>query len=150
MEAVTKNQITLRLKRTFAASRERVFNAWTDPSELQQWFHSGDGWITPVSEVDFTVGGKYRLGMQDPKQSTIYVATGIYKEIDAPAKIVYTWSWEGSDDHETLVTVHFRERGESTEVELIHERFRTNEERDQHEQGWNGCLAQCQKFLALK
>ncbi len=54
---------TLRLTRTFAAPREKVFRAWTDPEELKKWF-GPVGYATPMAEVDLRVGGKYQLGMR--------------------------------------------------------------------------------------
>jgi len=141
MSTVTASETTLHLKRTFAASRDLVFKAWTDPDELQKWFHVASTWKTPIAEVDLRVGGKYRLGMQNPEEKDPTIVSGIYKEIEEPEKLVYTWAWEGADSFETLVTVKFHDRDGSTEVELIHERFRNVEERDLHEQGWKGCLS---------
>jgi uncharacterized protein YndB with AHSA1/START domain len=44
------------------------------------------------------------------------------------------------DVGETLVTVEFRDRGQSTEVILTHELFPNAEARDEHTKGWSGCL----------
>ena len=41
---------------------------------------------------------------------------------------------------ETLVTVLFKEAGDKTEVVLTHEFFADAHMRDEHNQGWNGCL----------
>ena len=43
-------QTTLRLTRAFAAPRERVFRAWTDPEELKRWFHP-PGYETPSAFI---------------------------------------------------------------------------------------------------
>ncbi len=141
-------EITLKLKRTFAAPREKVFRAWTDPNELKKWWRVQDDWAIPIAEVDLRIGGKYRLGMQSPDGTTPYVVGGIYREVKFPEKLVYTWKWEGSEEAETLVTVVFRELGgDSTQVELTHERFATKEARDKHNEGWKGCLAQLEKLF---
>jgi len=86
-------------------------------------------------------------GCSRPMAIQPYVAYGTYREILPPEKLVYTWSWEGQDPMETLVTVEFREVGDSTEVELTHERFPNAEERDKHNEGWVGCLDQLSKLL---
>ena len=52
----TVTPVTLRLRRTFAAPRERVFRAWTVPEEMKQWKAPGD-MTTPVAEVDLRPGG---------------------------------------------------------------------------------------------
>ncbi len=56
----------LRLNRTFAAPREKVFQAWTQPEHLRNWWGMGAGYTAPIVEIDLRVGGRYRLGMQPP------------------------------------------------------------------------------------
>lgn len=141
---------TLNLKRTFAAPRERVFQAWTDPAELRKWFHVGEDWSTPICEVDLRENGTYRIGMQPPDGETPSVVTGRFREVNVPEKLVYTWSWEGDEPHETLVTVIFRDLGDKTEIELTHERFPSATERDKHAEGWEGCLQQLNNLLSPK
>ena len=144
---MTNSETSLNLKRVFAAPRQKVFNAWTDPNALKEWFHAGDDWTTPVHEVDLRVGGRYRIGMQSPDADAPYVIQGVYKEVQPPERLVYTWSWEGEDPFETLVTVVFKDLGDSTEVQLTHEQFPNQAERDKHNEGWCGCLEQLEKFI---
>jgi uncharacterized protein YndB with AHSA1/START domain len=49
-----------------------------------------------------------------------HTAFGVYREIDRPHRLVYTWDWEEDDYRvgETLVTVEFKNLGEATEVVL--------------------------------
>ena len=138
--------VTLRLARTFAASRDRVFRAWTEPAALKRWFAPGD-LTTPVAEVDLRVGGQYRVHMQAP-DGTMHQLRGTYRQIDPPRKLVFTWSWEThAGATETLVTVEFFDRGGSTEVVLTHERLPSADERDRHEHGWDGCLTKLAREL---
>lgn len=139
--ASLSTETTLILKRTIAASRVRVFEAWTDPEVLKQWFLASDAYVSPFADVDLRIGGKYRMVMKHVAKGTEHVATGIYKEIQPPSRLVFTWSWEGEQlNGETIVTIELRDLGASTEVMLKHEYFRTKEIRDQHEMGWIGCL----------
>ncbi len=133
-------ETVLVLTRTFTAPREEVFRAWTDPEALKKWWAAGPGFTTPIAEVDLRVGGRYRLGMKAPDQELPYVVGGTYRAIHRPARLVYTWVWEGTDGPETLVTVEFRDRGSVTEVVLTHEPFADAADRDRHSAGWNGCL----------
>lgn len=138
--------VTLRLSRILPGTREKVFRAWTTAADLKRWFAPGD-MTTPLAEVDLKVGGRYRIQMQAPDGS-VHQATGVYRVVDPPQRLVYTWVWDaGPDQRETLVTVEFLERGPArTEVVLTHERFANTEARDRHEKGWTGCL---DKFVAL-
>jgi uncharacterized protein YndB with AHSA1/START domain len=140
-------ETTLKLRRIFKAPREKVFRAWTDPEELKKWW-GPEGYTTPSAEVDLRVGGKFRLGMRKLPDGEIFYLSGIYREVRPPELLVYTWRWEAQPEHgETLVTVEFRQVGDSTEVVLTHERFPTEKARDEHNRGWTGCLDRLEKLL---
>jgi uncharacterized protein YndB with AHSA1/START domain len=136
---------TLRLERGFDAPREAVFDAWTSPEVLRQWWAAGTGWSTPVAEVDLRVGGRYRLSMQDPEATAPYTVVGEYVEVRRPERLSYTWSWEGdpverAGSRDTLVVVEFHEDGGGTKVVLTHSGFAGPEVVAQHEHGWHACL----------
>lgn len=142
-----KSQSTLQIKRTFAAPRERVFRAWTDPEELKKWW-GPPGYATPSAEVDLRVGGKYRFGMRKLPDGEMFYLSGTYREVRPPEKLVYTWRWEAKPEYgETLVTVEFHDRGGSTEVVLTHELFPDEKARGEHERGWGGCLDKLAKIF---
>lgn len=72
------------------------------------------------------------------------VVFGVYREVAAPRRLVYTWDVEGADDWvgETLVTVEFLREGESTRVVITHEGFPTARDTEGPRGGWTGCLDQ--------
>jgi uncharacterized protein YndB with AHSA1/START domain len=129
-------ETTVQVRRTFATSREKVFQAWTEPEKLKKWWAPA-GYSTPSAEIDLRVGGKYRVGMQLPGEAAFYVS-GAYREVKPPEKLVFTWRWEKPemDFGESLVTIEFHEWGNSTEVILTHEQL-PNEAREQYSQGWS-------------
>lgn len=140
-------QTTLRLARTFAAPRQKVFRAWTDPEELKKWW-GPPGYDTPSAEVDLRSGGKYRVGMRKLPDGPVFYLTGTYREVQPPERLVYTWRWEAEPEYgETLVTVEFHERGGSTEMLLTHELFPSEKMRDDHEQGWSRSFDKLEKIL---
>jgi len=128
------------LKRSLEAPREEVFQAWTDPDEIKKWFAPGPAFV-PEASVELRVGGRYRIAMRDETNNSSHVATGVYREIKPPERLVFTWSWEGDPQSgEMLVTVELREQGKGTELVLTHELFTTVESKQRHEEGWIGCL----------
>jgi len=146
--APLSTETTLILKRTVAAPRLKVFEAWTNPVLLKQWFLASDEYVSPFAEVDLRIGGKYRMAMKHVAKGIEHVATGIFKEIQPPSRLVFTWSWEGEQSNgDTLVTIELRDLGTSTEVVLKHEYFGTKEIRDQHEMGWIGCFEKLSALL---
>ncbi len=142
----------LRLTRRFAAPRERVFDAWTDPELLRTWWAALQGWETSVAEVDLRPRGRYRLSMRDPGSDAEYTVAGEYVEVRRPERLVYTWTWEGgaeimSGSEDTLVEVVFVPDGDGTEVVLTHSRFADDRIRDLHGEGWGGCLDNLARVL---
>jgi uncharacterized protein YndB with AHSA1/START domain len=134
----------LRITRTFPASRERVFAAFTDPQLLKQWWGPA-GFSLPQASVDLRVGGRYRFGMQPPQGDLMFLV-GTFREIKRPERLVYTWAWEGAPV-ETVVTIDFREAEGDTEVVITQEPFRSDEERQQHVFGWEGGLDRLTEIL---
>jgi uncharacterized protein YndB with AHSA1/START domain len=138
--------VTLRLRRSFPAPPERVFRAWTTPAEMKQWKAPGD-MTTPVAEVDLRPGGKYGIHMRAPDGAEHHLV-GVYRVVEPPRKLVYTWRWENEPDApETLVTVEFLARGNATDLVLTHELFPTDEARAKHEHGWTGCFVKLARVV---
>jgi uncharacterized protein YndB with AHSA1/START domain len=141
-----QSESTLEVRRTIAAPRERVFNAWTRAEELRRWFAPGP-LTTAVADVDLRVGGRYRVTMRGP-DGVEHTVTGVYQVIDPPQRLVYTWRWEGKPSAgESTVTVEFHDRGDSTEIVLRHEGLPNEKEIAEHSHGWNGCLEKLEKAL---
>lgn len=150
MSESTETNTSITIRRTINAPRQRVFDAWTQPEQLMNWWRVSPAMHTVIAEVDLKVGGKYRLGMRDPEQAGPFTVGGEFVEITRPERLVYTWSWEtpGMYEGETLVTVEFIEKGEATELVLTHERFANAEVASKHNEGWCGCLAHFVNLVA--
>lgn len=143
------SETALRLSRTYPAPREKVFRAWTDPKALESWFAPDREFVTKVPILELRPGGRYRVEMT--KGGATHVAVGRYQEIRPPEKLVFTWKWEtdperGTED--TIVTVEFLDRGQSTEVVLNHEKFPNAAARDDHGKGWTGCLEMLASYIS--
>jgi uncharacterized protein YndB with AHSA1/START domain len=138
----------LELSHRFNARRERVFEAWTDPDVLREWWSVGGG-STPLAEVDLRAGGRYRLSMQ-METGEVHTVVGEYREVNPPERLVYTWRWEEGPEpvqggNETLVTVEFLDDGDGTLVKLRHTGFPSDEIMRMHEHGWNAVLGNLER-----
>jgi uncharacterized protein YndB with AHSA1/START domain len=145
-QAAVASPSSLVISRIYPASVERVFKAWTDANQLGQWFAPTDDYTTKAN-VDLRVGHEYRIAITH-KGGNVHTILGTYRVIQPPNKLVYTWRWEGGPASDTLVTVDFTPRGESTEVTITHEQFTNVEDRDKHAEGWNGCLSRLPRLFA--
>src|SRR5574339_118311 len=101
----------LKLVRRFPAKPDRVFRACADPKRLVRWW-GPKGITIPVCEMDVRPGGRWLTVMRAPDGSDMTVS-GVYREIAAPSRLVFTWAWhEGAKrGHETIVTVALKPHG---------------------------------------
>ena len=128
------NNTTLVLRRTFTASRQRVFRAWITPRALEHWFRPR-GMSVTVSSLEARVGGSFRFDLEDGSS-----IVGTYLHIVPPEKLVFTWSGGATQGRETVVTLDFHDQGPVTEVVLTHEQLSTPELRALVEGGWPSLL----------
>jgi uncharacterized protein YndB with AHSA1/START domain len=129
---------TLTLERTFAASAERVFDAFTSEEVMRRWFHAGRDWETPEASVDLRVGGEMRVVMRNPHEDVRYGGGGRYTLVERPRRLAFTWVWD--DDHpdvETKVEIEFSEENGETTVHFTHRNLWSEEAAADHEDGWN-------------
>jgi uncharacterized protein YndB with AHSA1/START domain len=137
----------LRIERTFAASAEDVFDAWTSPEVMRRWLHCAPDWDTPQAEVDLRVGGTVRVVMRKPDGTEVH-AQGEYTLIDRPHRLVMTWTFDDDPANEQLIELSFSESEGSTTVLMVNSDISTDERRDAQDAGWRGCLDQLERALS--
>jgi uncharacterized protein YndB with AHSA1/START domain len=137
----------VRIERTFAASAEDVFDAWTSPEVMRRWFHCAPDWGTPEAEVDLRVGGKVRVVMRRP-DGTDAAARGEYTLIDRPHRLVMTWTFDDEPSNEQLIELFFSESEGSTTVLMVNSGISTDKRHDAQDEGWRGCFDQLERALA--
>jgi uncharacterized protein YndB with AHSA1/START domain len=128
--SASHNNTTLVLRRTFTASRQRVFRAWITPRALEHWLRPRGKSVT-VSQLDARVGGSFRFEVEDGGS-----IVGTYLHIVPPEQLVFTWSGGARQDRGTIVTLDFLDQGPVTEVVLTHEGLSTEAMRALVEGGW--------------
>ncbi|WP_343071910.1 SRPBCC domain-containing protein [Brevibacterium renqingii] len=96
--------------RDFAAPRERIWQAWTDPDVMARWFHP-EGLQTPRESVsvDLRVGGTYAYTMRIEETGQEFPTAGRYLRIDPPVRLDFTWGVPGSIDEAPRVSVELEE-----------------------------------------
>ena len=74
---------------------------------------------------------------------------GVYREIAAPERLVFTFAWEeeGERGMETVVTITFAEENAKTRMTLRQTPFQSVAERDGHVYGWSSALDRLDEFL---
>lgn len=133
------------LTRYFPTQIERLWDAFTKKEDLLKW-HSPQGMTNPHVEVDLRVGGKYAIAMEYDETGEVVTVRGIYKVIEKPTKLVYSWKWDGSEEETEVSFLFSKVSEEETMLTLIHSGFslyptesdkKNNWTHESHTQGWS-------------
>lgn len=86
------------IERTLDAPIEVVWRMWTEGEQFKKWY-GPNGMSVPVAEMDLSVGGKRKIcmEMQTPDRLMQMWFVGVYKEIAAPTRLVYTESMSDAE-----------------------------------------------------
>jgi len=85
-EAAARREVTL--TRVFDASLELVWQAWTDPRHLAQWW-GPKSFTNPACELDLRPGGAIRIDMRAPN-GAVFPMTGTVREVVPRTRLVFT------------------------------------------------------------
>jgi Uncharacterized conserved protein len=97
--------------RSFDAPREAVFDAWTTPAHVTQWWDPSRQPLTGC-EIDLRPGGAFRFEHRNNAQGPGHVFAGVYREIKRPTRLVFaTPSPSGG---ESIGTLEFQKRDGAT------------------------------------
>lgn len=134
------------LTRVISAGIERVFEAWTRPDLLSQWFAPAAD-STAVVTNSVRVGGRYRIAIHQGGRD-IGGAWGEYVEIDPPRRLVFTWTSDGAVRvNNSVVTLDLRRVPGGTELTLTHTVQPDTQEGRAHGRGWAATLVSLERFL---
>lgn len=101
----------LRLSRLLNAPVELVWEVWTNPDHIKNWW-GPNGFTNTISKMDFTPGGEWDLVMHGP-DNTDYVNKSIFKEVVLHKRIVY----EHVSGPKFTATIEFTSEGDKTQLD---------------------------------
>jgi uncharacterized protein YndB with AHSA1/START domain len=142
------NDRVLEIERLIPAPPERVFDYWTEPELLAQWF-GPEGFDIPTKNLDVRPGGKWRTTMRTPA-GELRTVSGVYNLIDRPRRLVFTWGWDdesGGRGPATEVTVTLEPTPGGTRLKLVQQEFQTTEARNLHNRGWASSFNKLQRVV---
>jgi uncharacterized protein YndB with AHSA1/START domain len=132
---------TLIIKKTFDAPIELVWEAWTQPDHIAQWW-APKGMPVKVVQHDFSVGGAWKYTMVMPDGSE-FISEGIYSEIEVLKKIVTSANFRPMTEGVEMRTL-FEKEGEKTHFtfSVVHptEEYCIQQEKMGFYNGWGSAL----------
>lgn len=144
-KTLAAHEITL--TRLLDAPRELVFRVWTDPKHLARWW-GPHGFTLESCVADLRVGGAWRSCIRSPEGED-YWMHGIYQEITAPERLVFSFIWDkdGKPRVEMRVTVTLAEENGKTRLTFHESGFADAEMREMDNGGWSECLERLDSYL---
>jgi uncharacterized protein YndB with AHSA1/START domain len=136
----TANATTVvRVSHRFAASAERVYDAFLDPGKAGRFlFTTPTGEITRC-DIDPRVGGRFTI--VDRRNGEDVAHTGEYLELARPRRIVFSLRVERYSNDESTVTIDIAPSGQGCELTLTHEMKGDHADLKQRVQdGWRDIL----------
>lgn len=139
--------------RILNASSEEVWDAWTKPELMKQWF-CPLGMKAVEAEADLQIGGAFRIVMDASDASlrppvemgTLLTAYGTYQRIERPKELAFSWAWEGRNET-SRVTITLAPKGDKTMLVLEHDGLMDEASRIFHEDGWTPTLENLSRLL---
>ena len=111
----TPSDQEVRMTRLFDAPRALVFEAMSKPEHVKRWWGClGQGYSVPVCEIDLRPGGRWRFVNRHPKGEAAF--HGEYREIDSPARLVFTEIFEDFPDVVSVVISELSEENGKTRL----------------------------------
>lgn len=153
MTATIETDRDLVLTRLIDAPRARLFDAWTQPELLKQWF-APLPYTTPFAELDVRPGGANRITMRGP-DGVDMPNSGVYLEVVPNERLVftdaYTQAWVPSAKPFMTVILTFADEAGKTRY-TARVRHWTVEDKEAHEkmgfhQGWGLCADQLEALV---
>jgi len=137
--------VTLHVSHDFAASPERVFDAWLDPETARTWLFATPAGIMKQVAIDPRVGGRFTITEQREGEEIAH--TGTYEVIDRPRRLIFSFMVAKYSSVMTKVSVVILPAPRGSILTLTHEGVLADyAERTQ--QGWAKTLDQLAIILA--
>lgn len=117
--------------RTLPAPKHLVFEAWSRPDYVTQWYSCRD-FVMTIHAMDFREGGRWRWALRNPADGAEYAFSGEYHEILRPDRLVFTEREEARPDSSRVVTLSFTEPRQGCTTLSMHLAYATKRDRDSH------------------
>ena len=116
----------IRIERIFAAPRETVWRACTEPELVAQWW--GRGNRLDIERMEVERGGHWRYVEHGPDSVSGF--EGRYREVTPPERVVQTFEWDGMPGYVAIQTMDLEDLGDGRTKLVTTSLFHTIEERD--------------------
>lgn len=122
----TPSDREIRIERIFAAPRERVWRAMTEPDLIAQWWGRGNKLV--IEKFEPHRGGHWRF--VEHSDHGIHGFEGRFREVTPPERVVQTFEWDGMPGHVAVEHMTLEDLGDGRTRLVTVSLFHTVEDRD--------------------
>ena len=133
---------------TFNSSIERVWEAWTNPMHLMNWFGSDPKGKVLKAELDVRSGGYFEVTFQD-SDLTEHTCSGIYDEVRTLNKLTFSWQWKSEPGIESFIILLLTSEGKSTRMQFEHKNLGSGSKHN-YAKGWQNTFSKLERLLDIQ
>jgi uncharacterized protein YndB with AHSA1/START domain len=129
----------------FAAPREAVWRAWTDPAVVSLWWGSDPDGVVTSATLDVRQDGRFEISFTDSSGDS-HTSSGRYLQVVAPSRLDFTWAWRSEPGVSSRVTVAFEDDDGGTSMRFVHGGLHGASDHD-YAEGWRRTFAKLDGVL---
>jgi uncharacterized protein YndB with AHSA1/START domain len=130
----------------FAAPPAKIWEAWTEPHVVRQWFGSDPNGEVLDAFLDVRPGGSFEVTFANG-DGTPYTASGVYKKVEPHRLLKFSWGWRNEPGIETAITVALFADGTGTRMQFEHAGLIHASSHD-YASGWRSTFAKMERAVA--
>lgn len=140
------NDDAVRIETSLKATREQVWEAWTEPEFILQWFGSDPNGKGLSAKLNVEQGGSYEITFKDG-DGTEHTCMGKYLIVENFRELLFTWEWKNEPGVESLVDITLDFINDGTSMIFEHKNLGTASAHN-YLAGWKGTFLKLE--IALK
>jgi len=142
------NDSSVFIEHTFGSPVEKVWDAWTNPSQIMNWFGSDPNGKVLQAELDVRPGGYFEVTFRDSDQ-TEHTCSGTYDEVLPLSKLTFSWRWKSEPGVESFIILMLTPAGESTRMQFEHKNPGSDSKHD-YVKGWQSTFSKLERLLSTQ
>ncbi|MBL7858828.1 MAG: SRPBCC domain-containing protein [Cyclobacteriaceae bacterium] len=143
---MTTDDSSLYLEVTFESAVEKVWDAWTNPMVIINWFGSDPNGKVLKAILDVRPGGYFEITFQDA-DLTRHRCSGIYEEVQPLRNLTFSWEWKSEPGVKSSIRIALTPEGKSTIMQFEHKNLGLGSKHD-YAKGWQNTFLKLERLLA--
>ena len=145
---MTTGDSSIFFEKTFKTSIEKIWDAWTNPTLIMNWFGSDPEGKVLKAELDVRPGGKFEITFQD-SDLTEHTCSGMYDEVRALSMLTFSWQWKSEPGVESFIILLLTPEGKSTRMQFEHKNLGSDSKHN-YAKGWQNTFSKLERLLGVQ